>query len=341
MNSQFRPQRRVSMADVAKHAGVSAQTVSRVANGTGTVIPDTRRRVIDAMDALGYRPNSAARALKLGSFRTIGVLSQSLSTLGDVRTIEAIATSAAIAGYATTLVPVHVAAHSQADVDRLFSRMQELAVDALILNLESPMLAHAAEMLPPGVPVVYMDPEAPDARVVVDTDQNRGGADAVRHLLDLGHRTVWHIAGPERSRPSGRREDGWRTTLEAAGRDVPPVLRGDWSVESGYLAGKRIAARDDVTAVFCSNDQMALGFYRAVAEADKRVPQDISVVGFDDTADARGYAPPLTSMHQDFAEVGQRCVSSALALVGGRDVPALSVVVPQLVVRDSTAPPAL
>ncbi|MFC3396912.1 substrate-binding domain-containing protein [Microbacterium amylolyticum] len=120
-----------------------------------------------------------------------------------------------------------------------------------------------------------------------------------------------------------------------------PVLRGDWSVESGYLAGKRIAARDDVTAVFCSNDQMALGFYRAVAEADKRVPQDISVVGFDDTADARGYAPPLTSMHQDFAEVGQRCVSSALALVGGRDVPALSVVVPQLVVRDSTAPPAL
>ncbi|WP_029150257.1 LacI family DNA-binding transcriptional regulator [Microbacterium indicum] len=329
--------RRVSMADVAARASVSSQTVSRVANGTGTVVDATRDRVIRAMDELGYRPNSAARALKLGSFRTIGVLSRTLSTIGDVRTIEAISSSAAAEGYATTLIPVHAAAPG--DVDRVFSRLQELAVDALILNLESPALTHAASLLPPGVPVVYMDPEAPGARVVVDTDQNAGGATATRHLLELGHETVWHIAGPAESRPGGRREAGWRATLEAAGRAVPEVLRGDWSVESGYLAGREIAGRDDVTAVFCSNDQMALGMYRALTEAGRWVPGDVSVVGFDDTEDARGYAPPLTSMHQDFDDVGSRCVASALALVRGDGVPPLSVVEPEIVVRSSTAPP--
>ncbi len=323
------------MGDVARHAGVSAQTVSRVANGTGTVIASTRDRVIRSMNALGYRPNSAARALKLGSFRTIGVLTHTLSTLGDVRTIEAIALSAAEEGYATTLIPVH--ATSLADVDRLFSRLQELAVDALIINLEAPSLAHATEMLPPGVPVVYMDPDAPAGHVVVDTDQAGGARQATQHLLDLGHDTVWHIAGPDDSRPSDRRIDGWRATLREAGRPIPELLRGDWSVESGYEAGRRIAGRDDVTAVFCSNDQMALGLYRALGEAGRRAPRDVSVIGFDDTADARGYAPPLTSVHQDFADVGRRCVAAALDLVRGDTPPRLSIVGTELVERESTA----
>ncbi|WP_240423914.1 LacI family DNA-binding transcriptional regulator [Microbacterium halotolerans] len=327
--------RRVSMADVAARAGVSAQTVSRVANGTGTVIPDTRDRVIRAMNELGYRPNSAARALKLGSFRTIGVLSQTLSTIGDVRTIEAIAQSAAAEGYATTLIPVH--ATSLADVDRVFSRLQELAVDALILNLEAPQLLHAAGLLPPGVPAVYMDPDAPGAEVIVDTDQMGGATLATQHLLGLGHRTVWHLAGPEASRPASRRIRGWRETLERAGCDVPEPLRGDWSVASGYEAGRRLAERSDVTAVFCANDQMALGLYRALAEAGRSIPDDVSVVGFDDIADARAYAPPLTSVHHDFADVGNRCVAAALTLVRGETAESLSVVEPQLVVRESTA----
>ncbi|WP_231916222.1 LacI family DNA-binding transcriptional regulator [Microbacterium karelineae] len=326
---------RVSMADVAAHAGVSAQTVSRVANGTGTVVPATRDRVIHSMNELGYRPNSAARALKLGSFRTIGVLSQTLSTMGDVRTIEAISLSAADEGYATTLIPVH--ATGLADVDRVFSRLQELAVDALILNLEAPQLAHAAEMLPPGVPAVYMDPDAPGAEVIVDTDQVGGARLATQHLLDLGHDTVWHIAGPASSRPAARRVAGWRETLAAAGRDAPEPLRGDWSVESGYLAGRTFAGRPDVTAVFCANDQMALGMYRALAEAGRTVGGDVSVVGFDDTTDARGYGPPLTSVHHDFGDVGRRCVSAALALARGATPDPLSIVGTELVVRESTA----
>jgi DNA-binding LacI/PurR family transcriptional regulator len=333
-----RETRRVSMADVAARAGVSMQTVSRVANGTAVVVPETRERVIRAMDELGYRPNSAARALKLGSFRTLGVLSHTLSTLGDVRTIEAIALSAAAEGYATTLIPVH--ATNQAGVDRVFSRLQELTVDALILNMEAPMLEHAAEMLPPGVPVVYMDPDVPEAQVIVDTDQAGGARLATEHLLGLGHRTVHHLAGPEPSRPAARRIEGWSAALREAGREVPPIVRGDWSVESGYTAGRALAADPDCTAVFCANDQMALGLYRALAEAGRRVPGDVSVVGFDDTADGRGYAPPLTSVHQDFDDVGRRCVASALELVrsGPPAERQVTIVGTQLVVRESTAP---
>ncbi|MGO1234636.1 MAG: LacI family DNA-binding transcriptional regulator [Microbacterium gubbeenense] len=326
----------VSMADVAAHAGVSAQTVSRVANGMGTVQESTKRHVLQAMSDLGYRPNSAARALKLGSFRTIGVLSQTLSSIGDVRTIDEISRHAAEAGYATTLIPVHET--RQAEVDRVFSRLQELAVDALILNLEAPQLAHAAAMLPPGVPVVYMDPAAPDADVIIDTDQVGGARQATEHLLGLGHETVWHISGPRSSRPAGRRIDGWREALTRGGRAVPDVLHGDWSVSSGYEQGRILAARADVTAVFCANDQMALGLYRALGEAGRTVPGDVSVVGFDGTDDGRGYAPPLTSVHHEFGEVGRLCVSAALALTRGDPVDPLAVIPTTLVVRDSTAP---
>lgn len=204
------------------------------------------------------------------------------------------------------------------------------------------MLVHAAEMLPPGVPVVYMDPDVAEAQVIVDTDQAGGARQATEHLLGLGHRTVHHLAGPVASRPAARRIEGWRDALRGAGREVPAVVRGDWSVESGYLAGRELAGDPACTAVFCSNDQMALGLYRALAETGRRVPDDVSVVGFDDTADGRGYAPPLTSVHQDFADVGHRCVASALELVrsGPPLEPQVTIVQTQLVVRESTAPPA-
>src|SRR5690606_34585198 len=123
----------------------------------------------------------------------------------------------------------------------------------------APMLEHAAEMLPPGVPVVYMDPDVAEAQVIVDTDQAGGARLATEHLLGLGHRTVHHLAGPETSRPAARRIEGWSAALREAGREVPPIVRGDWSVESGCTAGRALAADPDCTAVFCANDQMALG----------------------------------------------------------------------------------
>ncbi|WP_030620434.1 LacI family DNA-binding transcriptional regulator [Streptomyces sclerotialus] len=326
------------MADVARVAGVSSQTVSRVANGFAGVNEETRQRVLAAMKELGYRPNSAARALKRGDFRTIGVITFTLSTTGNVRTLEAIATSAAEEGYAVTLLPVAVP--SQDEVRGAFTRLGELAVDAVIVIMEVHLLDAARLTLPPHVTVVVADSDAGDRYTVVDTDQTGGTRAAVRHLLDLGHRTVWHLAGPEESYAAQRRSDAWRAALAEAGRAVPEPVRGDWTAESGYRAGLRIAEQRDCTAVFAANDQMALGLLRALHERGRSVPHDVSVIGFDDIPEAGSFLPPLTTVHQDFAEVGRRCVEGVLRQVRRNEPARGTTLVPtRLVVRESTTPP--
>ena len=327
------------MADVARLAGVSAQTVSRVSTGHPSVIESTRQQVLAAMQELGYRPNSAARALKRGSFRTLGVILFTLSTTGNSRTVEAIADHAARAGYAITLIPVAVP--TQDGVLGAFTRLGELAVDGIIVIMEVHLLDAANLMLPPGVQVVVVDSDAGDRYPVVDTDQADGARQAVRHLLDLGHRTVWHVTGPEESFAGERRTQAWRETLRAAGREEPPVRRGDWSAESGYRAGLELAQEPSCTAVFAANDQMALGLLRAFHERGKTVPQDVSIVGFDDIPDAGSFIPPLTTVHQDFAEVGRRCVQALLAQIRNEPAGPGTMLVPtRLVPRASTAAPA-
>ncbi|WP_231956726.1 MULTISPECIES: LacI family DNA-binding transcriptional regulator [unclassified Actinoplanes] len=331
-----RRKQRVSMADVAKLAGVSSQTVSRVANGQVGVVEATREQVLAAMRELGYRPNSAARSLRYGRFNTLGVILFGLSSTGNSRTVEAIATQAAAAGYAITLIPVGVP--TQDNVLGAFTRMGELAVDGVIVIIEVHLLDAATVALPPGVHVVVVDSDAGERYPVVDTDQADGARQAVRHLLDLGHHTVWHIAGPAGSYSAERRATAWRTVLEEAGRPVPPIGRGDWSAESGHRAGLDLPA--DCTAVFVANDQMALGVLRALHERGRRVPRDVSVVGFDDIADASSYLPPLTTVHQDFAEVGRRCVQALLdQIAAGPAAPGTDLVPTHLVVRGSTAAP--
>ncbi|UYQ65792.1 LacI family DNA-binding transcriptional regulator [Streptomyces peucetius] len=326
------------MADVARVAGVSSQTVSRVSNGYPGVTEETRRQVLAAMKELGYRPNSAARALKRGEFRTIGVILFSLSTTGNVRTLEAIATSAAEEGYAVTLLPVAVP--TQDEVRGAFSRLGELAVDAVIVIMEVHLLDAATVALPPTAKVVVADSDAGDRYSVVDTDQAGGSRAAVRHLLDLGHRTVWHLAGPEESFAAQRRAAAWHATLTEAGRVPPPLVRGDWSAESGYRAGLRLAEETDCTAVFAANDQMALGLLRALQERGRRVPRDVSVIGFDDIPESGSFLPPLTTVHQDFAEVGRRCVAGVLRQMRLQSTePGTALVPTRLVLRDSTAPP--
>ncbi|UPZ34527.1 LacI family DNA-binding transcriptional regulator [Streptomyces sp. LRE541] len=326
------------MADVARLAGVSSQTVSRVSNGYAGVNEETRRQVLEAMRELGYRPNSAARALKRGEFRTIGVITFGLSTTGNVRTLEAIATSAAHEGYAVTLLPVAVP--TQDEVRGAFSRLGELAVDAVIVILEVHLLDAVTLSLPPHIKVVVADSDAGDRYTVVDTDQAGGSRDAVRYLLGLGHETVWHLAGPEESFAAQRRADAWRAELTGAGRPTPPLVRGDWSAESGYRAGLELAEQPDCTAVFAANDQMALGLLRALHERGRYVPDDVSVIGFDDIPEAGSFLPPLTTVHQDFAEVGRRCVEGVLRQMG-QDTPehGTTLVPTRLVVRESAGAP--
>jgi DNA-binding LacI/PurR family transcriptional regulator len=329
---------RVSMVDVAVRAGVSTQTVSRVANGSRDVHADTRRRVTAAMNELGYRPNSAARALRRGSFRTIGVITFSLSSLGTMRTLEAIALHATRQDFAITLIPV--TAPTQAGIQGAFSRMGELAVDAVIAIMEVHLLEAATATLPPGVRVVVVDSDAGEQYSVVDTDQAGGARKAVKHLLDLGHETVWHVAGPEESLVGERRAAAWHTALTDAGRPVPPLIRGDWSADSGYAVGLRLADEPGCTAVFAANDHMALGMLRAFSEKGKSVPEDISLIGFDDVPEASSFTPPLTTVHQNFADVGNQCVDNVLQQIRTKTTKRGVTLVPtQLVVRQSTAAP--
>ncbi|MGN8026650.1 LacI family DNA-binding transcriptional regulator [Microbacterium sp. 22242] len=340
--------REPSMEDVAREAGVSGQTVSRVVNARGYVGATTRARVEAAMAALGYRPNSAARALRSGRFRALGVIMFTLAPYGNHRTLDAIAVRAAQAGYALTLIPVE--AGNLSTVSGAFHRLAEHAVDGIIILIEAHQLDGSEIEVPPGLPIVVIDSNKRLAHPFVDNDQALGARQATEHLLDLGHRTVWHVAGPEASYAAARRQEAWRAVLEQRGAEVPEVLVGDWSAESGYAAGRALAAREDATAVFAANDGMAVGVLRALHEAGLRVPQDVSVVGFDDSAEAGYLWPPLTTVRQHFEEVGALAVDALIEELdgradrgpaeGGSDAAAVRLIPTELIVRESTASPA-
>lgn len=330
-----------SQRDVAELAGVSSQTVSRVVNNRTNVDASTRERVLSAMHVLGYWTNGAARALATGQSRSFGVISFDLSAHGNARTIEAIAAAAADADYSVNIVGI--SAPTEEAVQRAYTRLTSQAVDGVVL-IEARILDTATVHLPTGVPVVIADGDPGRSFPAVDINQAAGARSATRHLLDLGHQTVWHVAGPRDSHAALRRAAAWHATLKDAGRTVPPLLFGDWSADSGLEAGRSLAAREDVTAVFAANDHMALGIIRALHEAGRSVPGDVSIVGFDNVREASCFLPPLTTIHQDFEAVGRRCVELLLHQMagegsGGPTPGTLATIMPRLVERASTGPP--
>jgi DNA-binding LacI/PurR family transcriptional regulator len=327
------------MADVARLAGVSHQTVSRVINDSVHVRSETRERVLAAMRELDYRPNSMARALVTGRSRTLGVVSFDTTLYGPASTLFGIEQAGHAAGYFITIV-------SQKALDRpslvsAVERLRDQGVEGILVISPQDSAAAALVDLPAGVPLVAVEAGPAESVPVVAVDQFAGAARATQLLLELGHDTVWHIAGPSDFLEAQQRVAGWRATLEAAGARVPEPLVGDWSPRSGYELGRRLASESEVRAVFVANDQMALGVLRAFHERGVAVPQDVSVVGFDDIPDAAYFVPPLTTVHQDFAEVGRRCVEKALQQIrgGGEVRPGTDLVPTSLVVRGSTGSP--
>ncbi|WP_024819866.1 LacI family DNA-binding transcriptional regulator [Arthrobacter sp. 31Y] len=327
-----------SIGDVAKAAGVSAQTVSRVSNGLTNVEESTKNRVLDAMKQLGYRPNRAARALKSGQFKSIGVIMFTLSSFGNMRTLDAIATAASRAGYSVTLIPVQDP--TTGTVSGAYERLREQQVDGVVVIFEAHLLDDADITLPEDLPAVVIDSNAGFGYPMVDTDQAQGARFATQHLLDLGHRQVWHIGGPTTSFSATHREESWKRTLEEAGIVAPPVLHGDWSTESGYQIGLELARNLDVTAIFAANDQMALGAMRALHEQGRSIPDDVSIVGFDDLDESTSFWPPLTTIHQDFYAVGRLSIENLLQQIAGTgSVDDFTTVPTNMVVRKSTAAP--
>uniref|UniRef100_UPI0011809111 substrate-binding domain-containing protein n=1 Tax=Streptomyces caniscabiei TaxID=2746961 RepID=UPI0011809111 len=193
----------------------------------------------------------------------------------------------------------------------------------------------------PDTPLVMLDNGLGDGTPVVSSDFTAGARLATGHLLDLGHPTVWHIAGPTGWTSADMRAASWRETLREAGARVHEPLVGDWSADSGYALGRRLAARPEITAVFVSNDQMALGLLRALHEAGRRVPDDVSVVGYDDIPEAAHLLPPLTTIRTDFPEIGRRALRLLLTQLddpedAGEALERDPVIPVELIVRNST-----
>ena len=179
-------------------------------------------------------------------------------------------------------------------------------VDGILVIAPLEGAGEALVDLPRDLPLVAVEAGPADALPVVAVDQIAGAALATRHLLELGHPTVAHIAGRPDFLEADQRIDGWRAALEAAGAEVPPVLVGDWSPRSGYELGRQLVREGGPSAIFVANDQMALGVLRALHEAGHEIPRQVSVVGFDDIPEAQYYTPPLTTVRQDFGEIGRR-----------------------------------
>ena len=324
------------MGDVARLAGVSHQTVSRVLNESTHVSPQTRARVLEAMRMLGYRPSSIARALVTGRSRTVGVVSFDTTLHGPASTMFGIERAAHRAGYFTSTVSLQ--SLDRPSIDTAVTRLAGQGVDGILVIAAEVRAVNALPHLGSEIPIVAVE-AGPDSGIsVVAIDQREGAAAATRHLLDLGHRTVFHIAGPRSWQEADLRLEGWRDTLAARGAEAPPPLAGDWSPAAGYELGRRVAEMRQVTAVFIANDQMALGVLRALNEAGRRVPEEVSIVGFDDIPESAYFTPPLTTVKQDFLEMGERSLQLLLrAIDEGERAEQRELIKPELVLRASTA----
>jgi DNA-binding LacI/PurR family transcriptional regulator len=332
-----RPKTGPSIEDVARLAGVSAQTVSRVSTGANPVRPATRERVLLAMGQLGYAPNHAARALRNGSFGTIGLIAHGFGRTGEALTTEAVLEAAEAEDYSVTLLTVR---NPEAEGwEPAAHRLSHQAIDGLII-MRAERVTLDSLSLPAGMAVAVSDSRLVGHYPAVAADQVQGSTEAVRHLLDLGHRSIHHIAGPATSEPARVRAATWQRILEEAGMRPSRLWRGDWSARSGYLIGQEIAQDPSITAVYSANDEMAFGLLRALHEHGRRVPEDVSIVGFDGIVLSEFSSPPLTTVKQDWRRIGQELVRLVLEQIRTTaTIPRDRVLIPtELVVRGTTAP---
>ncbi|HEX8343798.1 MAG TPA: LacI family DNA-binding transcriptional regulator [Actinoplanes sp.] len=326
------------IADVARAAGVSVPTVSRVLNGTLPVSDHKREQVLRAVRELGYRPNGAARALVTGRQSMITIITSNTTRHGYAMTIQGIEEAARAAGYLVAIAVLDSGA-GQTIAAALDLVLGQPTAGVIVLDFDE-IGGRAISAVPDTVALAAVS-STTEGRVIprVLFDDMRGGWDATRYLLSLGHRTVHHVALPESGRPNGRLL-GWRRALQESGAEVPEVIRTDWSPASGYRAGLVLAGMDDVTAVLCGNDEVAFTVMKGLKDAGRAIPDDVSVIGFDDQPLAAFWSPPLTTMGADFVQLGREAATLLFASIN-ESIAASTAVSAELhlVVRASTGPP--
>ncbi|MDN4483503.1 LacI family DNA-binding transcriptional regulator [Demequina lignilytica] len=329
--------RPATMADVARLAGVSLSTVSRMLSGGPPVSPKRQARIQEAIDRLGYRPSAAARALASGQSNVIAVLAGDTTIYGYATTIRGVEEAARALGYSVMIVVVDSAEPADVDAAVTTALSQQLA-GVVVLKFDPPGVA-ALHALPAGLPVVALsgvrEKDVPQALI----DEAQAGEQLTKHLLDLGHPTVHHVRVPPSRREDGR-TTGWRRALKKAGATVPPVIDVTWEPQTGRTVGRRIAEMPDVTAVFCGNDELAMGVIRGLADKGLAVPEDVSVVGFDDHPLAEVWMPALTTARQDFSSLGRRGLTMLARVIAGEPPEKAAHEPAPIVVRESSGPPA-
>jgi LacI family transcriptional regulator len=335
----------VTIKDVAKAAGVSSMTVSRVLNDRPDVSPQTRKRVQEIISELGYAPSLIARNLSQGRSSTLGVVSSSLEFYGPSRTLVGIEQKASELGFSLMISLLH---------DPLVNRGEQALDDLLAYQVAGIIWAVAeigdhqewlvGRLKEIATPVVLISMEPRPETSLVTVNNRQGGRAAAEHLLAQGYRKVGIISGPESWWEARQRELGWREVMEAAGHKELDMLRetGNWTAASGNVAMKALLERvPDLDAVFVCNDSMALGAYQAAKRYGRSLPQDLGIVGFDDIPEAAYFSPPLTTIRQDLLELGCQAVGLLnRQLEADRNEEVLAAQVswlqPDLVVRSST-----
>jgi DNA-binding LacI/PurR family transcriptional regulator len=304
--------RAANIFDVARLAGVSHQTVSRVINEMPNVRPATRARVEQAIAQLHYSPSPAARALVTRRTRTIGLVTPGISDYGPTSIAMAFNFAARAARYNvdTVSTPPDDPKSIRSVVDGLLRQR----VDAIVLVVTDVAVLELVRSLDLSIPVVVAASTARRSPLIVSIDQYRGARSAVRHLAELGHTRILHVAGPRNAPDALERIRGWRDELAAQRLEIVPPAHGDWSAASGHRLGSELDVRPDV-AVFVGNDQMAIGLLSALRERGLRVPDDVSVIGFDDVPEAGYLYPPLTTVRQDFDLLGELIMQKVLIAV--------------------------
>lgn len=329
---------RITMTAIAREAGVSVPTVSRVLNGRSDVAPRTRQRVEELLRERGYRPRSA---LARTTARLIDLVFNDLDSQWAVEIIRGVEDVSHAIGVGTVVSAIHRRAASAAVwLDNLRSR-RSAGVILVTSDLSPPMYDELRRL---SVPLVVVDPSGLPTMDVptIGTTNWAGGLSATEHLISLGHRRIGFIAGPKRLLCSRARQDGYGAALAAAGIEFDPALirEGNFYHESGFVGAKSLVGLDrPPTAIIASCDQMAFGVYEAARQAGLRIPDDLSVVGFDDLPESRWTSPPLTTVRQPLAEMGLLAARTIVRLARGEQIETPRVeLATELMVRESTAP---
>lgn len=336
----------VTIRQVARAAGVSTQTVSRVINNRPDVAPETRLRVQRTINRMGYRPNALARSLIHRRSHTLGVVTTKLDYYGPSRTLIGIEKESRTLGYSLLLDLLH---HPEVeDVEELLNRLLSRQVDGLIwaipeIGSNRNWLQNKRLHIP--VPVIYLSMESRPHVLSASIDNRQGGFLATQHLVDQGYRQIGIITGPLDWWEARERMAGWEATLAAKGiiREASQIVEGDWSATSGEQGILRLLEQyPQLEAVFACNDQMALGVLQGAHRSGRRVPEDLAVVGFDNMPESAFFYPPLTTIHQKLVELGCTAVRELCRIIDTEEedraeiIPGEITLQTSLVIREST-----